>query len=84
MENTPYAELPQVQELIRAYVAQNIRAIKQKEEGAADAAVAYANQVTYEGLLQCGVSPEIAESKKGVVAGSMLQYELFNAWLGDV
>lgn len=80
----PYADLPQVQELIRNYVQQNIRAIKQKEEGAADAVVAYANQVTFDGLIQCGVSVEIAESKKGLVAGSMLQYELFNAWLGDV
>ena len=80
----PYAELPQVQELIRTYVQQNIRAIKQKEEGAADAVVAYANQVTFDGLIQCGVSPEIAETKKASVAGSMLQYELFNAWLGDV
>ena len=82
--NGPHEQLPQVQQLIREYVDKNIRAIKGKEEGAAAAAVEYASQVTLEGLLLCGVSPEIAESKKSVVAGGMLQFELFNAWLGDV
>lgn len=80
----PHENLPQVQELIRLYVDKHILAIKNKEPGVADAVVEYANQVTLEGLIQCGVSPEIAESKKGVVAGGMLQFELFNAWLGDL
>ena len=82
--NGPHEQLPQVQQLIREYVDKNIRAIKNKEEGASEAVVAYADQVTYDGLIQCGVSPKIAEAKKGIVAGGMLQFELFNAWLGDV
>lgn len=82
--NGPHANMPQVQELIHTYVRENIVAIKAREEGAADAVIAYAAKVTKEGLMQCGVSEEIAERKCHAVSGDMLQYELFNAWLGDV
>lgn len=84
MENTPYADMPQVQRSIREYVAQHIVAIKGKEEGAADAVLEHAHRVTKQGLLQCGISEEIAERKHKEIANSMLNWELFNAWIGDV
>ena len=84
MENTPYADMPQVQSLIRDYVDKHVVAIRNKDEGAADAVLEYAHKVTKQGLLDCGISEKIVESKYQEIAGSMLYWELFNAWSREV
>ena len=81
MEGTP--NMPEVQQLIHDHVRANIKGIKGGDSVAADAAVAYANAVTKDGLLACGVSADIAEAKHKSIAASILQWELFNAWLVD-
>ena len=81
MEGTP--DMPEVQRLIHDHVRANIKSIKGGDPVAAEAAVAYANAVTKDGLLWCGVSEEMAEAKHRVIADSILQWELFNAWLVD-
>jgi len=81
MEGTP--NMPEVQQMIHDHVRINIVSIKNGDPGAAEKAVSYANTVTRNGLLACGVSLAIAEAKHRDVADSILRWELFNAWLVD-
>jgi len=76
-----HAELLQAQELIQAYVQKNLKAIRGREEGASEAVVNYAKKVTLQALLDCGCSQEVAEQKYLSIATSVLQYELFNAFI---
>jgi len=81
MEGTP--NMPEVQQMIHDHVRANIASIKNRDPGAAEKAVDYAYVVTRNGLLACGVSAVIAEAKHKAIADSILQWELFNALMGD-
>ena len=81
MESTP--ELPEVQQLIREHVAENLRRIRSEgpASDAGRAALEYACSVTLDALLQCGISQAIAEARCREIGANILQWELFNAWL---
>ena len=74
------ADLKPVQQRIKDYVAIHSASIRAKEAGAGDAAFTFAKDITREALLDCGVDENITEAKVDDLAGSMLRYELFNAW----
>ena len=74
--------IPDAQRLICEYVTANGRALRAKEEGSAEAAMAYAVNVT--GIAATSAGLKVTEGQIAAMASSMLHFELFNDWLTTI
>jgi len=73
-----------VQEQIRTYVHTHFREIKSKDPGAGDSAIDYAISVTREALERESADEHTINTQCEDLAVAMLQYELFNRFIGEV
>ncbi len=74
--------IPEAQRLICDYVVANGNALRAKQEGAADAAVAFAEEAVTQSAVAAGL--QASDEQIHSMAVSMLQFELFNEWLTTI